>query len=174
LAVLPILSVPVFYGMLLCGWNAVGENLTFRQPWWTAFLILAGVTLLLCAANWVIVLCRLKKGIPDPQELRRWNSLALGYKLVSVPFFVLNFFFWLTVGIVAFLPGGFLFLPVLLPAAAVTYAAMLTSSADTVGVLLAYRKRGRNVPVRHLIFQFLFVLDVPDECCLHRKFRKEK
>ena len=95
------------------------------------------------------------------------------WKLLEVPYFLLNLLAWVAVSS-AFLvvPGHQLFLLGLPLAVLATYLPLLTSSAYTVAAIIAARRAGVLVKKRHIILQLLFVLDILDAVWLFFRLRK--
>ena len=104
-------------------------------------LPLTAAVAVLCAANIVCAVraCR-RAGAGEAVRLCRLETV---WKLLAVPYFVLNLLAWTAVGS-AFLvvPGLQVFLLGLPLAALATYVPLLTSSAYTVGAIIAARKAG--------------------------------
>ena len=98
---------------------------------------------------------------------------GLVWKLLAIPYFLLNFLAWTAIG-AAFVvvPGLQLFLLGLPLAAVATYIPLLTSSAYTLSAIRAARRRGVPIKKRHSVFQLLFVLDTVDALWLYFRLRE--
>lgn len=156
------------YGMVGCAVYgfAVRESLDLI---FYGTLPLTGLCGLLCITH-VILALRLA-GREEAMPLCR---LALGWKLLEIPYFLANFVLWLLVG-GAFLvvPGLQLGLVTVLPLAAfATYLPVLSSSAYQLAAIRAAGRAGIAVRKRHIVLSLLFVLDTIDAILLWRILRR--
>lgn len=160
---IPLLAISLLctYGMVGCAYYGF---LCTETP--MAFILygtlpLTAAVAVLCAANilWAVRACR-RAGAAEAVRLCRLGTV---WKLLAVPYFLLNLLAWAAVGS-AFLvvPGLQLFLLGLPLAALATYLPLLTSSAYTVAAIIAARRAGVLVKKRHIVLQLLFVLDTLD------------
>lgn len=151
---IPLLAISLLctYGMVGCAYYGF---LCTETP--MAFILygtlpLTAAVAVLCAANilWAVRACR-RAGAAEAVCLCRLGTV---WKLLAVPYFLLNLLAWAAVGS-AFLvvPGLQLFL-LGLP--------LLTSSAYTVAAIIAARRAGVLVKKWHIVLQLLFVLDTLD------------
>ncbi|MDY3282836.1 hypothetical protein [Dysosmobacter sp.] len=164
------LSLLCTYGMVGCAY--VGYLYT-ESP---MALILYG-TLPLTAAVLVLCVCNLVSAFrsgrkSDLPGAARMAAAGLVWKLLAIPYFLLNFLAWTAIS-AAFLvvPGLQVFLLGLPLAALVTYIPLLTSSAWTLSAIRAARRAGVPVKKRHTVFQLLFVLDTIDALWLYFRLR---
>ena len=151
---IPLLAISLLctYGMVGCAYYGF---LCTETP--MAFILygtlpLTAAVAVLCAANilWAVRACR-RAGAAEAVCLCRLGTV---WKLLAVPYFLLNLLAWAAVGS-AFLvvPGLQLFL-LGLP--------LLTSSAYTVAAIIEARRAGVLVKKWHIVLQLLFVLDTLD------------
>ena len=124
---------------------------------WIFFLLLA-VICLFAIASIIVTICTL------PMEENYSFKTVLIFKLIQIPFFVLNFFFYLGVAIVAMFPLFtipalvFLFIGIV-----ETYLIMLVTSAELIRLSIksAYKKQ---VPISSalipIIMSLFFCLDI--------------
>ena len=156
------------YGMVGCAVYsfAVRESLDliFRGT-----LPLTGVCGLLCVIHIVLAL-----RLAGREEAGALCRLSLWWKLLEVPYFLVNFALWLLVGGAFFVvPGLQLGLAVVLPAAAfASYLPVLSSSAYQLAAIRAAGKAGVTVKKRHIVLSLLFVLDTVDAILLRRLLRR--
>ena len=124
---------------------------------------------LLCVVH--IVLASRLAGREEAMPLCR---LALGWKLLEVPYFLANFVLWLLVsGAFFVVPGLQLGLVTVLPLAAfATYLPVLSSSVYQLAAIRAAGKAGIVVRRRHIVLSLLFVLDTIDAILLWRILRR--
>ena len=134
-------------------------------------LPLTAAVAVLCAANIVCAVWACRRA--GAEEAVRLCRLGTVWKLLAVPYFVLNLLAWTAVGS-AFLvvPGLQVFLLGLPLAALATYVPLLTSSAYTVAAIIAARKAGVLVKKRHIVYQLLFVVDTIDAVWLLLHLRR--
>ena len=170
---LPLLVLSLFctYGMVGCAY--VGFLYT-ETP---MTLVLCG-TLPLTAAVSVLCACHFVSAAraghrADLAGAVRLAGGGLVWKLLAIPYFLLNFLAWTAIG-AAFVvvPGLQLFLLGLPLAAVATYIPLLTSSAYTLSAIRAARRRGVPIKKRHSVFQLLFVLDTVDALWLYFRLRE--
>ena len=110
-------------------------------------------------------------------EAKDLGCLALGWKLLEIPYFLENFALWLLMGGAFFVvPGLQLGLVTVLPLAALaTYLPVLSSSVYQLAAIRAAGKAGVAVRKRHIVLSLLFVLDIIDAILLrHLLCRAEK
>lgn len=109
----------------------------------------------------------------DVQIQNRTNRTILLNKLILVPFYILNFVFWLLITLAT---ARFLFFIVIVPvAAAYTYWIMLATSADSISLLYALYKNNRLTKkqfILHTVMQLIFVLDFIDYTYLYFKINR--
>ena len=160
---------------LLCTYGMVGcavYSIVVRESLDLVFygtLPLTGLCGLLCVVH--IVLASRLAGREEAMPLCR---LALGWKLLEVPYFLTNFVLWLLVsGAFLVVPGLQLGLVTVLPLAAfATYLPVLSSSAYQLAAFRAAGKAGIVVRKRHIVLSLLFVLDTIDAILLWRILRR--
>lgn len=70
----------------------------------------------------------------------RYSKTVLVFKLIMIPFFILNFVMWQTAVAIVFLFGGFLLIPI---GIAFTYILLLSSSTHVIAELYVYYKSGK-------------------------------
>ena len=170
--------IPLLAGSLLCTYGMIGcayfGYLHTGTP--MAFILygtlpLTAAVAVLCAANIMCAVraCR-RAGAGEAVLLCRLGTV---WKLLAVPYFVLNLLAWTAVGS-AFLvvPGLQVFLLGLPLAALATYIPLLTSSAYTAAAIIAARRAGVLVKKRHVVFQLLFVVDTIDAVWLFFHLRR--
>lgn len=151
---IPLLAISLLctYGMVGCAYfGFLCTEAPMEFILWGTLPLTAAVAVL-CAANilWAVRACR-RAGAAEAVCLCRLGTV---WKLLAVPYFLLNLLAWAAVGS-AFLvvPGLQLFL-LGLP--------LLTSSAYTVAAIIAARRAGVLVKKWHIVLQLLFVLDTLD------------
>lgn len=134
-------------------------------------LPLTAAVVVLCVINIICAVRTCQKA--DAAKAVRLAGLGMAWKLLAVPYFLLNFLAWTAVT-AAFLvvPGLQVFLLGLPLAAAATYLPLLSSSAYTIAAVIAARRTGMAVKTRHIVFQLLFVLDTIDAIWLFFYLRK--
>lgn len=100
---------------------------------------------------------------------RNWyNKTMLVFKLVMIPFFILNFIIWYLFSSLFFLFGGFLLIPIGLT---FTYLILLSSSSHVIAEMYVYYKSGKitfNFFIIHSILQLFFVIDIIDYIYVNR------
>ncbi len=163
----PILSLLCTYGMLACGYGIF--FLPDHASWMLGGMAaLAAAVLALCAVN---IVCAVRR-CGDAEHAARLSGIGLLWKLLAVPYFLLNFAAWVMVSMAfVVLPGFQLFLLGVPLAAAATYVPLLTSSAYTVAAVVAARRQGIPVKLRHILLELVFVLDVIDAIWLYFHLR---
>ena len=160
---------------LLCTYGMVGcavYGFAVRESLDLVFygtLPLTGLCGLLCIIH--IVLASRLAGREGAMPLCR---LALGWKLLEIPYFLANFVLWLLVsGAFLVVPGLQLGLVTVLPLAAfATYLPVLSSSAYQLAAIRAAGKVGIAVRKRHIVLSLLFVLDTIDAILLRHLLRR--
>lgn len=165
------ISLLCTYGMIGCAYFGYLYTETPMAFILYGTLPLTAAVAVLCAANIVCAVwaCR-RAGAGEAVRLCRLGTV---WKLLAVPYFVLNLLAWTAVGS-AFLvvPGLQVFLLGLPLAALATYVPLLTSSAYTVAAIIAARKAGVLVKKRHIVYQLLFVVDTIDAVWLLLHLRR--
>lgn len=157
----PLLSLLCTYGMVGCAYYGFLYTDAPAALLLYGTLPLTAAVALLCAVN---IVCAVRAcGRAGAAEAVRLSGLGLVWKLLAIPYFLLNFLAWTAVS-AAFLvvPGLQIFLLGLPLAALATYIPLLTSSAYTIAAVIAARRAGVPVKKRHVVFQMLFVLDTID------------
>ena len=166
--VFPLLSLLFTYGMVGCAY--IGFLCTESPMTLILYgtLPLTAAVAALCIIN-VTCAVRVRRSVGESHL----SGLGLVWKLLAVPYFLLNFLAWVAVAS-AFLvvPGLQVFLLGLPLAAAATYLPLLTSSAYTIAAISAARNAGIPVKKRHVVFQLLFVLDTIDAVWLFFHLQK--
>ena len=138
-----------------------------------AFFVLAGLVAFFVIVNGFCAFLSVFKDHPNPTK----NTLIV--KLAAIPWYAVNFYFW--VG----LASGFLnpFLLIALPlviglGVVLTYFVMLSTSLYSIAYLIRGLKKQmfpfRPVYVPAAIFHFIFCLDVVGALWLRLLLRKEK
>lgn len=99
---------------------------------------------------------------------------VMRFKLMHIPFFIVNFLFWLfymAASANPFLIFTWVFIPVVV---LYTYGVMLATSFHECGHLVTCKRKGllgQHKIWYHIILQFIFVLDIIDSIVLYRKYR---
>lgn len=99
---------------------------------------------------------------------------VMRFKLIQIPFFIVNFLFWLFYMLASanpFLIFTWVFIPVVI---LYTYGVMLATSFHECAHLIACKRKGllgQHKIWYHIILQFIFVLDIIDSIVLYRKYR---
>lgn len=165
------ISLLCTYGMIGCAYFGYLYTETPMAFILYGTLPLTAAVAVLCAANIVCAVWACRRA--GAEEAVRLCRLGTVWKLLAVPYFVLNLLAWTAVGS-AFLvvPGLQVFLLGLPLAALATYVPLLTSSAYTVAAIIAARKAGVLVKKRHIVYQLLFVVDTIDAVWLLLHLRR--
>ena len=166
----PALSLLCTYGMVSCAyWGFFGG--TYPVKWLLyGSLPLTGAVLALCVVNLVRAV-RACRGA-GWEETLRLSRIGMVWKLLAVPYYLLNFAAWVMAGVMGMFPG-MQFLGLLLPlAAAATYLPLLTSSAYTVAAIVCAKRQGRRIGLCHILWQLLFLTDLVDAIWLYCSLRK--
>lgn len=94
------------------------------------------------------------------------RKIMLFIKLLSIPFFIINFAIWTgVVGTVSLFPGGFLiwiFVPVIV---FLTFIILLVTSSFSISTVILYGRSkllNKHEIVIHILLQLIFVIDVFD------------
>lgn len=155
------LSLLCTYGMVGCAYYGYLYTEDPMSLILRGTLPLTAAVAVLCAVN---IACAVRAcARAGAKEAVRLSGMGLVWKLLAVPYFLLNFLAWAAVAAAFFVvPGLQIFLLGLPLAALATYLPLLTASAYTVAAILAARRAGMPVKTRHIVFQLLFVLDVFD------------
>lgn len=156
------------YGMVGCAVYGFAVRVSLDLIFYGT-LPLTGLCGLLCIAHVILAL-----RLADREGAMPLCRLALGWKLLEIPYFLANFVLWLLVG-GAFLvvPGLQLGLVTVLPLAAfATYLPVLSSSAYQLAAIRAAGRAGIAVRKRHIVLSLLFVLDTIDAILLWRILRR--
>lgn len=167
----PALSLLCTYGMVGCAYIGFLYTETPMTLILYGTLPFTAAVAVLCVINIVCAAraCR-RKGAAEAVRL---CGAGMAWKLLAVPYFLLNFLAW-TVLASAFLvvPGLQLFLLGLPLAVLATYLPLLTSSAYTIAAIFAARRTGMAVKMRHIVCQLLFILDTIDAVWLFFHLRR--
>lgn len=165
-----VLSLLCTYGMVGCAY--FGFLYTESPMTFVLFgtLPLTAAVLVLCVCNHFSA-AQAGRGADLPGAVRLAGA-GLVWKLLAIPYFLLNFLAWTALS-AAFLvvPGLQVFLLGLPLAALVTYVPLLTSSAYTLSAIRAARQVGIPIKKRHTVFQLLFVLDTIGALWLYFRLR---
>lgn len=100
------------------------------------------------------------------------GKIVLVFKLIMIPFFILNFAMWYMFVGLFLLFGGLVFIPI---GIAFTYIILLSSSAYVMAELFVYYKSGKvnfRFLILHSLLQLLFVIDIIDYIYIHRTLNK--
>jgi len=104
--------------------------------------------------------------------INSYSKTILVFKLIMIPFFILNFIMWyMAVGLI-FLFGGFLLIPI---GIAFTYIILLSSSTHVIAELYVYYKNRKitfNFFIVHSILQLLYVIDIIDYIYVHQTLNR--
>ena len=156
------------YGMVGCAVYsfAVRKSLDLVFYGTLPLTVLCG---LLCVVHIVLA-----SRLAGREEAMTLCHLALGWKLLEIPYFLTNFVLWLLLGGAFFVvPGLQLGLVTALPLAAfATYLPVLSSSAYQLAAIRAAGRAGVAVRKRHIVLSLLFVLDTIDVILLWRLLRR--
>lgn len=168
----PLLSLICTYAMIGCAYyEFLGAPSRSYLP---VVLVLTAAVAVLCIVNIVCAVRAYRRG----ETAQRLSLIGLVWKLLAIPYFVLNFAAWFMLSMAfVVVPGLQLFLLGLPLAAAATYIPLLTSSAYTVAAILAARRENIPIKKRHLVLELLFITDVIDAAWLYFQLRsvaKEK
>lgn len=170
----PALSLLCTYGMVGCTyWGFLGGTYPVR---WLLYgsLPLTGVVAVLCAVNLV---CAVRACRRNTAALRL-SRLGMVWKLLAIPYYLLNFAAWVMAGVMGMFPGMQVLWLLLPLAAAATYLPLLTSSAYTVAAIVEARRQGNRIGLCHIVWQLLFLADLVDAvwlfCNLRNYERKRK
>jgi hypothetical protein len=131
-------------------------------------ILLFIITIALAIANIV-------NGILSKNKLlisHEYCKSILVFKLIMIPFFILNFLMWYMAMALVFLFGGFLLIPI---GIAFTYIILLSSSAYVISELHVWYKNKEITPtflIIHLILQLLFVADIIDYIYVYQTLNK--
>lgn len=167
----PILSLLCTYGMVGCAYYGF---LCTDHP--MAFVLygtlpLTAAVAVLCIIN-IVCAVRACWGAGSAEAVRL-SGLGLVWKLLAIPYFLLNFLAWAAVGTAFVVVPGLQVLLLGLPLAALaTYIPLLTSSAYTIAAAIGARRAGIPVKKRHIVFQLLFILDTLDALWLFFYLRR--
>ena len=169
---LPLLALSLIctYGMVGCAYFGFLYTDSPMAPVLYGTLPLTAAVLVLCVCNLVSAFRSGRKS--DLPGAARMAAAGLVWKLLAIPYFLLNFLAWTAIS-AAFLvvPGLQVFLLGLPLAALATYIPLLTSSTWTLSAIRAARRAGVPVKKRHTVFQLLFVLDTIDALWLYFRLR---
>lgn len=169
---LPLLALSLIctYGMVGCAYFGFLYTDSPMAPVLYGTLPLTAAVLVLCVCSFISAARIGRKA--DLTGAARLAGAGLVWKLLTVPYFLLNFLAWTAIS-AAFLvvPGLQVFLLGLPLAALATYIPLLTSSAWTLSAIRAARRAGVPVKKRHIVFQLLFVLDTIDALWLYFRLR---
>lgn len=135
------------------------------------FTVVFMISILLNIINSIIYLIKGKENI----ELNL-IKISLISKIILIPFYIINFLFWLcvTMGFLM-VPGFQIFIVVTLFIALLTYMVLLSTSCySIVSIIKLYRKRKINLKscIINIIFQFMFVFDIIGLAIFYFKNRK--
>ena len=170
---LPLLALSLIctYGMVGCAYFGFLYTESPMAPVLYGTLPLTAAVLVLCVCNFISAARIGRKA--DLTGAARLAGAGLVWKLLAIPYFLLNFLAWTAIS-AAFLvvPGLQVFLLGLPLAALATYIPLLTSSAYTLSAIRAARRAGVPVKKRHTVFQLLFVLDTIDALWLYFRLRR--
>ena len=139
-------------------------------------ILTAGLVAALAIANIINAVVMIKK-VREGDILPSVSAAAFWTKIAAIPFFVVNFVFWVAVSAAFFaVPGLQLFLLTITPLSIVfAYIDMLASSAYCMAVAGALASNGiisRKAAVINIILQFIFGLDVFSALYIHVKAKK--
>ena len=139
-------------------------------------ILTAGLVAALAIAN-IINAAVMVKQIREGVILPSISAAAFWTKIAAIPFFAVNFVFWVAVSAAFFVvPGLQLFLLTITPLSIVfAYLDMLASSAYCMAAAGALASKGvisRKAAVINIILQFIFGLDVFGALYIHIKARK--
>ena len=171
LYLLPFLSLLLDYGMIGCTWYAFLRAESLSPVFYGTLPLFAAVAVV-CTVTLVWAVGHGRRW--SREESIRVFRLGVVWKVLAIPYFLLNLLAWTAVS-AAFLvvPGLQIFLLGLPLAALATYLPLLSSTAYTVTALSALRRVGMEVRKCHTVCQFLFVLDTLDALWMVFRLRKE-
>ena len=135
-------------------------------------ILLLLITVALGAVNIINAIVTALKNKNETLTSSWHNKTMLVFKLIMIPFFVLNFIFWYTATSITFLFGGFLLIPI---GIVFTYIILLSSSTHVISEMYVYYKNRKiTFPffILHSLLQLLFVVDVIDYIYVHRTLNK--
>lgn len=161
-----VYMVPLFIILFLLT-NAFFEPLAYFC--FIMIFVCMGVCVLLGIANLIFAL----KEVTVCTENGFRNVMR--FKLIHIPFFIVNFLFWLfymAASANPFLIFTWVFIPVVI---LYTYGVMLATSFHVCGHLLACKRKGllgQHKIWYHIILQFIFVLDIIDSIVLYKKYKE--
>ncbi|MCL2137678.1 MAG: hypothetical protein FWH40_09245 [Coriobacteriia bacterium] len=117
------------------------------------------------------------KHIDNFQNVRDTNRRVLAFKLLAIPFYVINLLIWVFMtGISVVMPGNIFFLMFGIPIGiGYAFLVLLSSSTYSIAILVSLRKNNeitRGKFVLHLVCQLIFVLDVIDQLVLTMRIRR--
>ncbi|MCL2109334.1 MAG: hypothetical protein FWH20_08335 [Oscillospiraceae bacterium] len=139
--------------------------------------VVAGV---LCVINIIFAVRKVKKFAENfaenKKKLRAVNRAVLAFKLLAMPFFVVNYAFWFVANI-ALGVNTLIFISMIIIPLAVGFAflVLLASSAYSIALLRALHTNGaitKRELKTHTVFQLLFVFDVVDSLVVQKYTKK--
>lgn len=147
----------LFVGALLMNLSST-VGAVFTILYWTCLLLsmIIGIVNLVCAIK------EAKRDTPDC-----FRTILL-FKLIHIPFYVVNFIVWFILALAAanpFLMWMWLLIPV---AMLYAYGVLLSTSLYECSHLLARKRNGKQKRIwYHVILQLIFVLDIVDSVILY-------
>lgn len=133
--------------------------------------IICAVSILLNIINSIVYLIKGKEDI----ELK-FIKTSLISKVLLMPFYIINFLFWLcvTMGFLV-IPGFQIFIVVTLFIALITYMILLSTSCYSIVAISKLYRKGKislSSAIVNIIFQFMFVFDIISLTIFYFKNRK--
>lgn len=144
-------------------------------------IIIAVIAIVLCLINigFAIYCANSKKIATDKRKQRTINRTVLIFKLLAIPFFILNYAFWFMMNVALWVVPGLFVLSIIFAfpvGVGFTYLVLLSSSSYSIAILKVLYKNGEITKkkfILHTILQLLFMVDVIDQIII-QKFTKIK
>ncbi|MDR3209834.1 MAG: hypothetical protein LBT36_04320 [Oscillospiraceae bacterium] len=156
-----LLIAGLYFSLLLAALELVLFHLRLANPLF--FVPYLAVLFVLCQLS-VRMIRRGRAAEPGRGEAAKdFHSMVLRFKVATVPFFLLNFAFWLLLTIGTFVSGEYIFILPILFAVLFSYLVMLASSAYAISAIGALYRRGVITSWQHSKYvysQLFFVSDV--------------
>jgi len=141
-------------------------------------LALSGLILLVVSISNIVYSIKLAIRTQNLPKVRNdMRKIMLFIKLLSIPFFLINFTIWTgLVGMLSIFPGGFViwvFVPVMV---FLTFIILLVTSSFSISTVILYgRSKLLNKPevFIHILLQLVFVIDVFDAIFLFNVLGKK-
>lgn len=162
-----IIYIIASYVVLILGMTLFTKITT--QNWKLLLMIIGAV---MFAAWLAVIICTLRSiSIPYSNNLEEIKRIRI-YKTVMIPWYFINFGFWV------FLAGGFLnpflmmFIPLLIIIGiGLTYASLMTTSLMAVAEVVRLKRAGlisSKYALKLAVFQFIFILDIAGAIMIYK------